>query len=517
MVITYLVSLLIPLAALWFGYPFATVWLLGHWNSEEYSHALLIPFVGAYLTFLNQPARGQSRPEFRYWEIALLSLAVLMLLLAHYGKMISLYGFSLLVMTYGLFLLLAGREATRQNWSALLLLTFMVPLPTALFNGMSNSLQLVSSSLGAWVIELFGITVHLEGNIIDIGSMQMQVVEACSGLRYLFPLMALAYIVAVFHGASLARVALLLLAAIPITILMNSLRIALTAMFAEYININIAEGFLHDFEGWVMFLPALGLLVLFSLAISKIVGTRQGRPDLPFVPQGGFRNQFMAEMRSFANAGQPALAIALTLMIAVAFMPRFLPEKTIAAPNRDEFAVFPMEFNEWKGQHRPMEAIYRNALPWADYLLADYAKPDGTIVNVFIPYFESLYEDSYTHNPAVCLPGNGWTIQEESVKTLSDARLPRTGAIRVNRLIATIGGKQHVVYYWFLHKGTVIANQHMVKPVLLWNSLTEGRTDGALVRLAIGMDTVPNIAAADATLEDIALHVMRVLPSFVPN
>lgn len=169
-------------------------WLIGHWNSEEYSHAILIPVVGAYMTLLNQPARGQSRPGSRYWGVALLSLAVLILLLAHYGKMISLYGLSLLAMTYGLFLVLAGWETVRQNCSALLLLTFMVPLPTALFNGMSNSLQLVSSGLGAWMIELFGITVHLEGNIIDIGIMQMQVVEACSGLRYLLPLIALAYI-----------------------------------------------------------------------------------------------------------------------------------------------------------------------------------------------------------------------------------------------------------------------------------------------------------------------------------
>ena len=517
MVTTYLVSLLVPLGALWFGYPAAMEWLIGHWNSEEYSHAVLIPVVGAYMTLLNQSSSGQSRPGSRYWGLALLSLAVLMLLLAHYGKMISLYGFSFLAMTYSLFLVLAGWETARQNWSALLLLTFMVPLPTVLFTGMSNSLQLVSSGLAAWVIELFGITVHLEGNIIDIGIMQMQVVEACSGLRYLLPLMALAYIVAVFHRASVIRGALLLLAAIPITVFMNSLRIALTAVFAEYIGINTAEGFLHDFEGWVIFLPALGLLVLFSLVMAKIAGEKGGSPDLLLVLQGGFKKLFTVEMRSFFTAGQPALVAAMVLMIAVACMPQILPEKTVSAPKREEFAAFPLELKEWKGQHRPMEVIYRNALPWTDYLLADYAKPEGGLVNVFIPYFPSLYEDSYTHNPAVCLPGNGWIIEEEGVKTLSDAGLPSSGPFRVNRLIATIEGKKHVVYYWFQYKGQVITSQHMVKPVLLWNSLTEGRTDGALVRLVVGMDTVPDIPAADAALEDMAFHIMGVLPNFVPG
>ena len=506
-----------PLVALWFGYPAATEWLLGHWNSEEYSHALLIPVVGAYMTFLNQPASGQSRPESRYWGVALLSLAVLLLLLAHYGMMISLYGFSLLAMTYGLFLVLAGWEAAKRNWSALLLLMFMVPLPTALFNGMSNYLQLVSSSIGAWIIELFGITVHLEGNVIDIGTMRMEVVEACSGLRYLLPLTALAYIVAVFYRTSVTRGVLVLLAAIPITILMNSLRIALIAVFAEYIGVNTAEGFLHDFEGWVIFLPALGLLVLLNLIMSKIAGTKGGRSDWLLVPQGGFRKPLKAEMKSFATAGQPALAAAMVLMIAVACMPRVLPEKTISAPKREEFAAFPLEFKEWKGQNQRMEVIYRNALPWTDYLLANYAKPGGGLVNVFVPYFKSLYEDSYTHNPAVCLPGNGWIIEEEGLKDLLGNRMPSGGTIRINRLVATFDGKKHLVYYWFQHKGQIIANQNVVKPVLMWNSLTEGRTDGAMVRLIVGMDTVPDMPAADAALEDLAVQLLQVLPRFVPN
>jgi len=517
MFIVYLMSLLAPLGALWFGYPAATEWLIGHWNSEEYSHAPLIPLVGAYMTLLIQPPRGGSRPESRYWGFVLLLSAVLMLLLAHYGKMVSLYGFSLLAMTYSLFLLLAGWEAAKKNWAALLLLLFMVPLPTALFNGMSSSLQLVSSSLGAWIIELFGITVHLEGNVIDIGTMQMQVVEACSGLRYLLPLTALAYIVAVFSGSSLMRGALLLLAAIPITIIMNSLRIALTAVFSEYMGVNTAEGFLHDFEGWVIFLPALGLLVLLNLALAKMAGTKGGGSDWSLVPRGEFRNSLSAEMKSTASAGRPALAAAMVLMIAVAVMPRVLPEKTIIAPEREQFSSFPLELNEWKGQHQRMDVVYRNALPWSDYLLANYAKPGGGPVNVFVPYFPSLYEDSYTHNPAVCLPGNGWVIEEEGVKVLRDGQLPGGQPIQVNRLVATIEGKKHLVYYWFQHKGRIIASQHIVKPVLLWDSLTEGRTDGALVRLVVGMDTVPDVPAADAALQDMAQQLLHVLPRFVPS
>jgi EpsI family protein len=198
-------------------------------------------------------------------------------------------------------------------------------------------------------------------------------------------------------------------------------------------------------------------------------------------------------------------------------MPALLPQKKILTPPREQFALFPLELQEWKGQHQRMDVVYRNALPWSDYLLANYFKPGGGYVNVFVPYFPSFYEDSYTHNPAVCLPGNGWVIEEEGTKDLPVQRAQGKVGIRINRLIATIDGKQHVVYYWFQHKGRVIASQNMVKPVLLWNSLMEGRTDGALVRLTIGMDSVSDMPAADAALEEVAMQMLQVLPRFVPS
>lgn len=517
MVTIYLVSLLAPFAALWFGYPAAMEWLIGQWSSEEYSHAFLIPLVGAYMMLLSQSTQDRADARSRYWGIALLSSSTLMLLLAYYGNMVSLYGFSLLSMTYGIFLVLAGWEAAKKNWAALVLLLFTVPLPTVLFRNLSGSLQLISSGLGAWAIEMFGITVHLEGNVIDIGTMQLQVVEACSGLRYLLPLTALAYIVAVFRGSSLVRGLLLLLAAAPITIVMNSFRIALTAVFSEYVGVNTAEGFLHDFEGWVIFFPALGLLLSFNWAMSKMAGLKAGESDWKIVPPGGFGNPLAAEMQSLAAAGGPVLASVVVLLIAVACMPTLLPQKKILTPSREQFALFPLELQEWKGQHQRMDVVYRNILPWSDYLLANYSKPGGGYVNVFVPYFPSLYEDSYTHNPAVCLPGNGWVIEEEGIKDLPVQRAQGKVGIRINRLVATIDGKKHVVYYWFQHKGRIIASQNMVKPVLLWSSLIEGRTDGALVRLVVGMDSVSDMPAADEALEEMAMQMLQVLPRFVPS
>lgn len=517
MVIVYLVSLLLPLAALWIGYPAGIDWLLKQWNSEEYSHAIMIPLVGAYMVLLGRPTEGQPVRGSRMGAVLLLVSGVATLLLAHYGHMFSVYGFSLLLMTCGVFVLSAGWEEAKRHWAALVLLLFAVPMPTALFNKMSSFLQLISSRLGAAMIELAGITVHLEGNVIDIGTMQMQVVEACSGLRYLLPLVALAYIVGVFSKAGLVRIGLLLVAAAPITVLMNSARIALTAVFSEYLGVNTAEGFLHDFEGWVIFFPALGLILGVNMMLSKLADRKTSAFDWALLPEGGIVSSLAAQAGALVRGGLPALATTVVLMGAVASLPFVLPERTVVTPPREPFSMFPLELKEWKGQHQRMDVVYRNALPWSDYLLANFMKPGGPVINVFVPYFPSFYDGSYTHNPSVCLPGNGWTIEEEGIKELHLKQGGDHQPARINRLVATIEGKRHLVYYWFQHKGEIIADQNAVKPILLWNSLTAGRIDGALVRLVMALDDAPSLAAADTAMDDMAMTLLDVLPRFVPS
>ena len=109
---------------------------------------------------------------------------------------------------------------------------------------------------------MFGISVYLEGNVIDLGSYKLQVVEACSGLRYLFPLVSLSFIAAyIYHGAFWKK-AIIFLSSIPITVLMNSFRIGVIGVLVEYGGPGQAEGFLHDFEGWIIFMACIAILVL---------------------------------------------------------------------------------------------------------------------------------------------------------------------------------------------------------------------------------------------------------------
>jgi len=121
----------------------------------------------------------------------------------------------------------------RKIWIPLLFLGFMIPLPSFLYNNLSAYLQLISSQLGVAFIRLFGVSVYLEGNVIDLGTYQLQVVEACNGLRYLFPLMSLAFLSAYFFKGAMWKRAIIFLSSIPITVLMNSVRIGITGMISK--------------------------------------------------------------------------------------------------------------------------------------------------------------------------------------------------------------------------------------------------------------------------------------------
>ncbi len=138
----------------------------------------------------------------------------------------------------------------------------MLPLPNFMYWKLSTSLQFISSRLGVDFIQLLGIPVYLEGNIIDLGVYKLQVAEACSGLNYLFPLMSFGFLFAVLYRGPVWHKVLLFLSTIPITVLMNSFRIGVIGVLVNQYGIEQAEGFLHFFEGWVIFVACLAILYL---------------------------------------------------------------------------------------------------------------------------------------------------------------------------------------------------------------------------------------------------------------
>ena len=115
----------------------------------------------------------------------------------------------------------------RMAWLPIAFLLFAIPLPYFVDSQISWRLQLLSSTLGVAVLRALGYAVYLEGNVIDLGVYKLQVVEACSGLRYLYPLLSIGFLMAYMYPAALRWRVLVFLSTIPITVLTKRLRVGM--------------------------------------------------------------------------------------------------------------------------------------------------------------------------------------------------------------------------------------------------------------------------------------------------
>ena len=172
----------------------------------------------------------------------------------------------------GIALSLGGYTLLRVAVIPIGFLIFAIPLPYFIDANLSLQLQLISSQLGVFFIRLFQIPVYLEGNVIDLGTYKLQVVDACSGLRYLFPLASLSFLAAYLFQAPVWQRALVLFSSIPITIAMNGFRIGVVGVTVDRWGPRMAEGVLHFFEGWIIFVASALLLAIEVYLLARMSG-----------------------------------------------------------------------------------------------------------------------------------------------------------------------------------------------------------------------------------------------------
>jgi exosortase D (VPLPA-CTERM-specific) len=485
-------------------------WLL---TRPEFSHGIIIPFVAAFLVW--QRRDQIERMPFRGSWIGLL-LALAGAMVGFVGKMATLFTiehYSVLITLYGVVLALTGWPAFRLLWAPLLILIFIVPLPEFLYVNFSAQLQLLSSQIGVWFIRLLGISVYLEGNVIDLGVYRLQVAEACSGLRYLFPLMTIGFLIAYFFQAAFWKRALLFLSSIPITILMNSLRIGTIGVMVEHWGASMAEGFVHVFQGWVVFMASGALMVLEMMALARI-----GPGHKPWREQFGLESPAPTPLipAAVARPVPASLYASAALLITVAGVSLSLPERPESIPLRTSFAQYPNVIGPWTGRREVLEPIYQDQLKLDDYYLADLTRSAETPINFYMAWYDTQRAGRSAHSPAACLPGGGWQIKSLTQRSLAGIRAGRD-ALRVNRVLIQLGNQRQLVYYWFQQRGRVITNEYQVKWYLFWDALTRNRTDGALVRLVVPVAPDEPDAAADRQLTQFAAAATTTLAPYIPD
>jgi exosortase len=237
--------------------------LVGQWaHDPNYSHGFFVPFFSLFVIWSERSKLRKLTWEPSSSGLIVLFFGVLVLAAGTLGAELFLSRVSLLLTIAGLVVITFGWNYMRAIFFPWIFLLFMIPIPAIVLNQITFPLQLLASKAAAVTLPLVGVPVLREGNIIQLPAMALEVAEACSGIRSLMSLATLAIIYGYLLEPRISIRVILALASVPIAVLANSLRIIGTGLLVQYWDPDKAQGFFHEFSGWVIFVVSLVMLFL---------------------------------------------------------------------------------------------------------------------------------------------------------------------------------------------------------------------------------------------------------------
>ncbi|MBF0612948.1 MAG: EpsI family protein, partial [Magnetococcales bacterium] len=383
------------------------------WKSQpEYEFGFAVPLVAAAMIWLDRKRFLTLDLSGSWWGGIPMAVGILMGVAGNLSNIWAVGQYGLLVALGGVILMAMGFRGMRAVLGPYLFLYFMVPLPAILHQDLTLKLQLLSSLLAVDIMRLFGMSVQLSGNIIDIGVTRLEIVEACSGLRYLIPLSGLAFLAASLSRAPLWRQLLIFLSAIPITLLMNGLRIGMTGLMMEHSGSQVVDELQHEIFGWLIYLGCLGL---FLVILNLLGGQPRQKPVINKINDHGGKISHLP------------LQFAVVLGLANGLLVLGMELRPEQPPARQSLEAFPLLLPLWQARE-----LNHSVLSAADETLQGYFvnKADQP-VHLFVNYYASQKGGRGPHAPRICIPGGGWKVIKSDQVTIT----PRDGGppFAVNR------------------------------------------------------------------------------------
>lgn len=506
--------LLLPLLA-WMYYKIVPDMVRDWYKDENYSHGFLVPFIAGYFIWQRWPDLKERLVKPDGWGLFVILCGLLQLLVAWLGTEYFTMRSSIIVILAGVTLFWFGREVLKGMSLPLGYLIFMVPIPYIIYDMVAFPLKLFVTKVSVAFLKLVGVVVMREGNIIMFTSTTFEVADACSGIRSLISLLAIAVAYAFVIKTSNLRRWIIIISAIPIAVATNALRVIVTGILAQWWGAGAAEGFFHEFAGMAVFLLAMVILVAVGVLVKGKCGEEvKGASDLGTSTHSPITDHPSPDSKPSHITDHPSpdsnasLDVPIThhtshitaLPITALPLPRFIAvivlfaataliitfHRDTTVPTARPLSEFPQQVKSWQmTSNTEFSADVLGVLKPTDYLYRQYKDTNGKTVQIYIGYHGGGKDSGGIHSPKHCLPGSGWY----EVSTRRGALETPGGRINLVRAVYQKGDSKELFLYWFQVRDHSISDEYSLKMSEILNSALYRRRDASFIRVSLPVDT----------------------------
>lgn len=495
----YLIGVVLLLAALyWKIFPGM---VLQWYQDENYSHGFIVPLIAGYFLYTRwgELKNSPSVP----WNAGLfvILMGLLQLLVGWLGTEYFNMRSSLIIILAGLVLYLFGTSVFRIALLSLAYLFFMIPIPYIVYDLVAFPLKIFVTKVSVLTLKAIGIVVMREGNIIIFPALTLEVADACSGIRSLISLLALAVAYAFFLRISPLKRLLLICASVPIAIFTNAVRVIVTGILAQYWGAKAAEGFFHEFAGMMVFAVAMVMLVSLGALLGRGQGTESSGQGTEDSGQGA---------EGSGQGTMPGKFVVVFVLLTVVALYINL-HKDLEVPMNKTFDQFPKVVSGWRmTQEYVITEDIQKVLKATDTLTRRYESADGKTVDLYIGYHGGGKDSGEIHSPKHCLPGSGW-FEVSARKRILDVSGTKVNLVQA---VYKKGDSRQMFLYWFQVQDRTISNEYSLKIAEITNSILKRRRDASFIRVSLPFETDEQgtTAAGERFISDFMPAMRQFLP-----
>jgi exosortase D (VPLPA-CTERM-specific) len=482
----------------------------GKYFFVHYQSYALAPL--AAILIIRNTLKQSSNGHGAYIGIILLSIAIFLGLFGKYSSIYYVANIGFLLALLGLFIASWGIGWVGDNWKPVALLLLLVPMPHFILIRLFSHLTTLAAKISVLVAQFLGLSVFIEGNMLEFGGVRKNALDVGSPFSYLFLCISLGLFLLNFTPPGTLRYLVNLVSGPAILFAATVFRIVGIARVSNARGASAAEAFGAATSGPSILAGVVFMQMLIFAAVLTI---------------GGLKTLVSGSARTGKAAGialkwpEMRSPVSVSICVAMIICAALLSAGVSASSDREmphvRFERFPTAFGLRQASPVSVDPVQLKSMQLNDFLSVDFTDPRKTDrVNVWVAYYSSQKPGGSIHSPKACLSGSGWEMSDCQVVTLKNV-IADNKELSLNRAIMKQGSRRQLTYFWYNVAGTLITNEYLVKWHIFWNKLTKHRSDGALIRLITTVGEGEAEDSADARLQRLMRELLPALSPHIPK